>query len=294
MRFVGDGRPVDLPVLQASKFRAEFFSVGWSEATSDRAGSNQYSALLERQDCTLVAWYRSLYAPRTGGAYDSHHRTAGIAGRTRRHGLRVATPCAGAAARADAAHRRAHESGRGDGRRHDCEERSGSLAMEAPSPRHVLCSCSLPDIEVSEDCGYHCALRPMILIKCSMFSTSLATSLLISCGVLLATMLPFSVNFAISSGVWAAFTNSRFSLSTMAVGVPAGANTPAQSATLCAPSPASIKVGMSGSAGSRVSASTASARSFLASIFDRALLKEARLKSTRPVMRSAITGAPPR
>src|SRR5262245_14573913 len=35
---------------------------------------------LHREDCTLVAWYRSLYAPRTGGAYDSHHRTAGIAG----------------------------------------------------------------------------------------------------------------------------------------------------------------------------------------------------------------------
>src|SRR5262249_32882741 len=32
------------------------------------------------RDSTLVAWYRSLYAPRTGGAYDSHHRTAGIAG----------------------------------------------------------------------------------------------------------------------------------------------------------------------------------------------------------------------
>jgi len=25
-----------------------------------------------------VAWYRSLYAPHAGGAYDSHHRTAGI------------------------------------------------------------------------------------------------------------------------------------------------------------------------------------------------------------------------
>ena len=33
-----------------------------------------------------MAWYRSLYAPRTGGAYDSHHQTAGIAGRTRRRG----------------------------------------------------------------------------------------------------------------------------------------------------------------------------------------------------------------
>jgi hypothetical protein len=38
-----------------------------------------------------VAWYRSIYAPRTGGAYDSHPRTAGIAGRTRRRGCCVAT-----------------------------------------------------------------------------------------------------------------------------------------------------------------------------------------------------------
>src|SRR5262249_47613044 len=36
------------------------------------------------KDSTPVAWYRSLYAPRTGGAYDSPHRTSGIAGRTRR------------------------------------------------------------------------------------------------------------------------------------------------------------------------------------------------------------------
>src|SRR5262245_7215289 len=37
------------------------------------------------EDCTLVAWYRSLRAPRAlEGRYDSHHRTAGIAGRTRR------------------------------------------------------------------------------------------------------------------------------------------------------------------------------------------------------------------
>src|SRR5215472_17623282 len=43
-------------------------------------------ALLEREDCTLVSWYRSVCAPRTGGAYDSHHRTTGIAGRTRRSG----------------------------------------------------------------------------------------------------------------------------------------------------------------------------------------------------------------
>src|SRR5262249_28642235 len=32
-------------------------------------------------DSTLVPWYGSIYAPRTGGAYDSHHRTAGIVGR---------------------------------------------------------------------------------------------------------------------------------------------------------------------------------------------------------------------
>src|SRR6516162_8447322 len=43
------------------------------------------------RDSTLVAWYRSIYAPRTGGAYDSHPRTAGIAGRTRRRGCCVAT-----------------------------------------------------------------------------------------------------------------------------------------------------------------------------------------------------------
>src|SRR5262249_56536279 len=42
------------------------------------------------RDSTLVAWYRSLYAPRAGGAYDSHHRTAGIAGCTRRRGGGVA------------------------------------------------------------------------------------------------------------------------------------------------------------------------------------------------------------
>ena len=35
-----------------------------------------------------MAWYRCLYAPRAGGAYDSHHRTAGIAGSTRRRGGR--------------------------------------------------------------------------------------------------------------------------------------------------------------------------------------------------------------
>ena len=42
------------------------------------------------RDSALVAWYRCHHAPRTGGAYDSHHRTAGIAGRIWRRGSRVA------------------------------------------------------------------------------------------------------------------------------------------------------------------------------------------------------------
>src|SRR6516162_1204050 len=54
------------------------------EAEKDWA--RQQCALPEREDYTLVAWYPFLYAPRAGGAYDSHHRTAGIAGGTRRHG----------------------------------------------------------------------------------------------------------------------------------------------------------------------------------------------------------------
>jgi hypothetical protein len=37
-----------------------------------------------------VAWYCRLYAPRTGGAYDSHYRTAGIDSRSRRCGGCVA------------------------------------------------------------------------------------------------------------------------------------------------------------------------------------------------------------
>src|SRR5262245_41729997 len=59
--------------------------------------------LLEREDCTPMACYRSLYAPRTGGAYDSHHRTAGIDGRTRRCGGGVAARGAGTGL-SDAAH----------------------------------------------------------------------------------------------------------------------------------------------------------------------------------------------
>jgi hypothetical protein len=46
----------------------------------------QHPVLFERKDGTLVTWYCCLYAPRTGGAYDGHHRTAGIVGRTWRRG----------------------------------------------------------------------------------------------------------------------------------------------------------------------------------------------------------------
>jgi putative ABC transport system substrate-binding protein len=48
------------------------------------------NGLFQTEDCTPMAWYRCVYAPRAGGAHDSHHRTAGIAGRTRRRGGVVA------------------------------------------------------------------------------------------------------------------------------------------------------------------------------------------------------------
>src|SRR6516165_5332305 len=70
----------------------------WRRTLSLSWPLNQRPALLEREDCTLTAWYRSLYAPRTGGAYDSHHQTTGTAGRTRRRVSRVAPHRARAAA----------------------------------------------------------------------------------------------------------------------------------------------------------------------------------------------------
>src|SRR5262245_36295489 len=54
------------------------------EECADARCHTPSATLLERADGTLVAWYRCPYAPRTGGAYDSHHRTAGVAGCTRR------------------------------------------------------------------------------------------------------------------------------------------------------------------------------------------------------------------
>src|SRR5262249_52034572 len=58
-----------------------------------------------RRGSTPVGGYPPPFAPRTGGAYDSHHRTAGIAGRTRRHGGGVAARGARAAAGQAADHR---------------------------------------------------------------------------------------------------------------------------------------------------------------------------------------------
>jgi hypothetical protein len=64
------------------------------------ANKASHLAFLERG----AAWYPSLYAPRTGGAHDSHHWTAGIAGRTRRRGGGMAAR--GARAAGDAADHR--------------------------------------------------------------------------------------------------------------------------------------------------------------------------------------------
>src|SRR5262249_33398325 len=56
-----------------------------------------------RRKAAVIPALPGAYAPRTGGAYDSHHRTAGIAGRTRRRGCGVAARGARAAV-GEAAH----------------------------------------------------------------------------------------------------------------------------------------------------------------------------------------------
>src|SRR5215471_8179018 len=100
-RFLGFGRAAR-PKLNLFQIKPD--SPGMRPA---RAG---YRAV---RDSTLVAWYRSLYAPRAGGAYDNHHGTTGIAGRTRRFG-RIAARGARAAAGADAMHRRLMNVGDGE------------------------------------------------------------------------------------------------------------------------------------------------------------------------------------
>src|SRR5262245_56056515 len=88
-------------------------AIFWTEKQKSWAGQCPVAACarhaLRRAECravrdsTLVSWYRCLYAPRMGGAYDSHHRTAGIAGRTQRRSRRVAARGARAAAGANVA-----------------------------------------------------------------------------------------------------------------------------------------------------------------------------------------------
>src|SRR6516165_9407151 len=75
-------RPSGSEIANVGGLRGKADNICWASLTFLRP----HPALLERQDCTLVTWYRSHYAPRAGGAYDSHHRTSGIACRTRRRG----------------------------------------------------------------------------------------------------------------------------------------------------------------------------------------------------------------
>src|SRR6516225_1086070 len=67
MRFVGDGRPVDLPVLQARSFGPSSSQLNGPKPPSRQRWKQPASCPLEREDSGLVAWYRSLYAPRTEG-----------------------------------------------------------------------------------------------------------------------------------------------------------------------------------------------------------------------------------
>src|SRR5262249_55149215 len=90
------------------RFRGQSGKLGLSAFDPEAGRQQPASCLLEREDCTLLAWYRFLYAPRTGGAYDSHHRTAGIAGCTRRRGSVAARGARAAAGNAGRRISRSH------------------------------------------------------------------------------------------------------------------------------------------------------------------------------------------
>src|SRR5262245_25103236 len=98
MRFVGDVRWTCRSFKRA-KFRAEFFSVGWSEATI-ATEVEATSILPSLNGKTTRSWRGIVHSTHLAreGAYDSHHRTTRIAGRTRRRGGRLAARGARAAA----------------------------------------------------------------------------------------------------------------------------------------------------------------------------------------------------
>jgi hypothetical protein len=91
------------------------------------ANKASHLAFLERG----AAWYPSLYAPRAGGAYDSHHQTAGIAGCTRR--------------RNDVVARRARAAG-GDA--------GDWLPLHRPDNRRVSCAVFVEGENVAIECRF--------------------------------------------------------------------------------------------------------------------------------------------
>src|SRR5262245_61677548 len=79
------GHPADARVYEGTAYGAAEIKSLEIETSPPAPGAALF------RDSTLAACYPSLYAPHAGGAYDSHHRTAGVAGRARRRGSGVAT-----------------------------------------------------------------------------------------------------------------------------------------------------------------------------------------------------------
>src|SRR5262249_25162588 len=88
----------DFPFRGEARKHLLVLSLTASEPEADhRGGSNQHPASLNGKTARSWRDIVFLYAPRTGGAYESHHRTTGIAGCTRRRGGGVAAGGARAA-----------------------------------------------------------------------------------------------------------------------------------------------------------------------------------------------------
>ncbi len=104
-----------------------------------------------------------------------------------------------------------------------------------------------------------------------MFLASSRIMAAISCGVVVAISVPLSVMRLITPSIARGLAEFRIEpRRPPRPGMPAGPTRPNQLAIRSRASPTSIRVGTSGVAGSRVSASTASARSFPPSILARA------------------------